>query len=117
MIELKFGTMTEYLLYMETTSEKLFPNNVVNNVNAESPVAIPEDYRVVSLTSSSGSYSGLNFAVDDGTTWPEMLIEFAELLNNIPNDYNYYIDMDILRKHINSAREEYSQKLLTSKNK
>ena len=50
----------------------------------------------------------LNIDFDEVSSWPEILLLFAEHLNSLPDDRNFFINLDILSKHIeNASREQF----------
>ena len=45
-------------------------------------------------------------------TWTGILLDFVDQLNNRPKEYRFYIDREVLKKHINRASEEMRMNLL-----
>ncbi len=45
-------------------------------------------------------------------TWPELITEFAKMLNGFPDDYRYYINLEILEEYVEKAARAQTKDLL-----
>ena len=52
--------------------------------------------------------------VTESEMWTDILMEFASELNNQPEDYRFFIDLNILKRHIQAASAEMTLNILNS---
>lgn len=52
------------------------------------------------------------FSFDEYPQWIGQMKIFAELLNNLPDDYNFRIDEDIISKHLVNAGMDMSRRVI-----